>query len=98
MTTAKRRFRDSARDELCLVRVPGVCNGDPATTVLAHLNGGGMAAKHHDIHGAYACSACHSWLDGGYVRDSDRATRDLLHLQGVIRTQLRLMDKGLLVV
>lgn len=95
---ASRKIRDSARGELCLVRVPGVCNGNPDTTVLAHLNGGGMAAKHHDIHAAYACSDCHFWLDSGYVYGSDRETRDLYHLQGVVRTQLRLMEKGLLVV
>jgi len=89
------KIRLSAKDEQCLVRVPGVCNGNSATVVLAHLNGAGVGMKNPDWQAAYACSACHEFLDGGYA-DSGiwREQRDLLHLQGVIRTQERLIDKG----
>jgi len=89
------KIRLSAKDEQCLVRVPGVCNGNSATVVLAHLNGAGVGMKSPDWQAAYACSACHEFLDGGYA-DSGiwREQRDLLHLQGVIRTQERLIDKG----
>ena len=89
------KIRLSAKGEQCLVRVPGVCNGDPATVVLAHLNGGGVGTKNPDWQGAYACSSCHEFLDGGYANIGIwREQRDLLHLQGVIRTQQRLIDKG----
>lgn len=92
-------IRSSAKGQPCQVRVPGICNGDPSTTVLAHLNGGGIGAKHHDIHGAFACSDCHSWLDGGYVQErAGRGTRDLYHLQAVIRTQCILIEQGLMEV
>ena len=93
---AGNKIRESARGQPCEVRVLGVCNSDPATVVLAHLNGAGTGIKAHDIHGAYACSACHAWLDGGYVRTSDRETRDLYHLQGMVRTQLKLLALGLI--
>jgi len=66
--------------------------------VLGHLNGGGMGDKNSDIFAAYVCSSCHSWLDGGYVQTSTRDERDLLHLQGVIRTQPVFIELGFIVV
>jgi len=53
-------LRELARDKPCMVRLPGICNGDPTTTVLAHYRladtcGGGM--KPDDWQGAWACSA-----------------------------------------
>lgn len=80
------------------MRVPGVCNFNPETTVLGHLNGGGMSSKHNDMFAAYVCSDCHAWLDGGYAKTSTRAERDLLHLQGVMRTQPILVELGLVVI
>lgn len=90
------KLTKSARGEECQVRVPGVCNHNPETTVLAHLNGGGAGMKHSDIHGAYCCSDCHLWLDGGYTRYTTRQERDLTHYEGVIRTQIIMLDKGLI--
>jgi hypothetical protein len=90
------KITQSAKGEQCTVRVSGLCINDPATTVAAHLNGGGMAMKSHDIHSAYACSACHAWLDGGYVKTHTREQRDLCHLQGIVETQLKLLEKELI--
>lgn len=93
------KIRNSAKGEPCLVRVPGVCNGNSTTVVLAHLNGAGVGYKHQDHKAAYACSECHSWIDGGYVQQGySRDTRDLWHLEGVIRTQDRLIEKGFIQV
>jgi len=90
-------IRRSAKGQPCQVRVPGICNGNPETTVLAHLNGGGMGTKARDIHGAFCCSACHEWLDGGYVQTGTfRDTRDLYHLEGIVRTQRILIEQGLI--
>lgn len=89
-------LRKSARGRECQVRIPGVCNGNPETTVLAHVNGGGIGRKGADIHGAFACSACHAWLDGGYVKTHSRDERDLAHLQGMMRTQRIWLQEGLL--
>jgi hypothetical protein len=97
MKTSK--IRQSAKGEDCLVRAPGICNGNPETVVLAHINGGGIGRKNPDWQGAYACSACHEWLDGGYNNDcATRWDRDLLHLEAVIRTQAVLIEKGLITV
>lgn len=90
------KLTKSARGKGCTVRVPYVCNSNSETVVLSHLNGGGMGTKHNDIHGAYACSACHAWLDGGYTKHFNRDYRDLLHLEGVIRTQEIMLAEGLI--
>jgi hypothetical protein len=93
------KYTRSAKGQPCQVRVPGICNHDPETTVFAHLNGAGFGTKYEDIFGAYACYACHNWLDGGYASlDVSRNTRDLWHLQGVVRTQKIMIDEGIWVL
>lgn len=93
------KIRQSANGQECLVRAEGVCNGDSATVVLAHLNGAGTGAKAGDHEGAYACSACHWWLDGGYTEcGHGRDTRDLWHLQAILRTQRELIDQGFITI
>ncbi len=89
------KIRESARDEQCLIRLPGICNGDPATTVLCHFSGGGMGTKRLDIHGAYGCSECHAAVDGGKTDiPKDRLMR--WFYEGAFRTQERLIEKGLI--
>ena len=75
-----------------MIRIPGICNHDPETVVLAHLNGGGMGMKAHDLLGAWACSACHSYLDGGH-KDDPRLV-ELAHYHGVRRTIEQLAKEG----
>lgn len=62
-------FRDLAQGQDCTMNVPGVCNYNPETVVLAHSNsladGKGKGLKAHDHTGVWACYACHSWLDQG---------------------------------
>lgn len=77
-------LRKLARDRPCMVRVPGICNGDNATTVLAHyrLSGvSGMGFKAPDVCGAWCCSACHTWVDSQHG-DSVK----VWHLEGIVRT------------
>lgn len=62
-----KKLRDSARGAACLLAVPGVCNYDTETTVLAHIpshGSKGMGLKPHDCLAVAACSSCHDWLDG----------------------------------
>lgn len=89
------KLRKSARGQPCLIRIPGVCNGNPETTVLAHLGGGGMGAKRLDIHGAFACSACHDEVDRR-TRYTDASDAARWHLDGIIRTQEWWAREGLL--
>lgn len=94
------KIRASARGEQCTVRLPGVCNHNSETVVLAHyrLPGHcGTGIKPPDFMGAYACSACHD--------EADRRTRHLeadfvqtAFAEGVMRTLVRLVEKGLIKV
>jgi len=93
---AMSKIRNSARMEECQVRIPFICNGTPETTVLAHLNGGGMGKKHHDIHGAYCCSACHDAIDGRSKTSYTKDQLKLWHLEGIIRTQKILIENNLI--
>ena len=88
-------YRKEAKGRPCMIREPGICNRDDSTTVLCHLNGAGMALKSDDRHGAWGCSSCHSWVDGGYTKTGHtREHAEHAHLMGVIRTQRVLIDEG----
>lgn len=61
-------IRRAARNQDCTIQLPGICNRDPATSVLCHSNsladGKGMGIKAPDTAAAFGCSACHDVLDG----------------------------------
>lgn len=92
------KIRKSAYMQDCTVRLPGICNWNPTTTVLAHLSGGGMGAKKPDHQAAYCCSSCHDVIDGRVKSLFSKEYLELAHRQGVERTQMILFEKGLLVV
>lgn len=56
------KLRQSARDRDCTLRLD-VCNGDPATVVLAHALTGPMGGKCPDTVAFFACSTCHEVYD-----------------------------------
>lgn len=74
-------IRKSARNQDCTLCIDGVCNRDPATTVLCHSNfladGKGMGLKAPDTAAAYGCSACHDVLDGRAPRPDGFTRLDL---------------------
>lgn len=79
------------------MRLVGVCNGNPETTVLAHVrligvSGSGMKAP--DILGAWACSDCHDAIDRRAHLDLDRDFVRLAHFEGVARTVAKLHKLG----
>lgn len=65
MNTKSNKLRMSARGKDCALRIPGVCNFNHETTVLAHLPCGmkGMGMKSPDNMAVFACSSCHDRLD-----------------------------------
>lgn len=90
------KLSKAARDRECQVRIPGICNGNPETTVLAHYRMAGICGvgmKPHDLLGAWACSSCHDEIDRRTRRiDADSAA--MAHLEGVLRTQSILLKEG----
>lgn len=95
---------NSARGQTCTMRLPGICNGNPETTVWCHLNGGafgkGMGQKAHDILGFHGCFACHSYLDTGHGTRPLVSNDVLLEclLNAVCETYVRLVRAGIVVV
>ena len=86
------KLRNLARDRDCLVRVPGVCNFMPETTVLAHyrlIGISGTGLKPPDMIGAWCCSSCHLHVD----THKDAETQ-LAFAHGVFRTQYQLLKEG----
>ena len=93
-------IRDSAKGEDCQVRIIGVCNGDPTTSVWSHwpgLDGGrGMGIKALDLAGAICCDACHSVIDGRAPLPPG-ATRESVEIdwhRGHLRSLVILKQKG----
>lgn len=84
-------LRQLAKGQPCQIRVPGVCNFDPDTTVLCHLRMAGitgMGMKASDILGAWGCAACHRYVDT-HGMDGRTAL-----LEGMARTQAMLIANG----
>lgn len=59
------KLRASAKGQPCTFQIPGICNHDPATTVLCHLPSEvkGMATKSDDFFAVFGCMNCHEVLD-----------------------------------
>lgn len=91
------KIRESARGQYCQGRIPGYCNSNAETVVLAHRNGGGIALKNPDWQGAYLCSGCHSFVDGGWTR-SHYTKEDMLVMfyEAIFRTQEILVKEKLI--
>ncbi len=91
-----KKLRDSARGQECTLRIPGVCNFNPETTVLAHLACGqkGMGLKSPDKMAVFACSCCHDLLDGRRQGELDQ--RDVIRALG--ETQAIWISQGLMTI
>lgn len=98
MSKVRTRLRQSARNQDCTVRWPGVCNHDPATTVLAHLPAGKMGGKAPDTCAVYACHACHDLMDrrGNDWRDVDRLQLAAALLRALVETHEAMEREGVL--
>lgn len=83
-----------------MIRLPGICNFDDSTTVLAHIRligVSGMGLKAPDLLASYSCSACHDVCDSR--RLSANLSRDqvqLAHYQGMARTIAYWLKEGLI--
>lgn len=89
-SAARTDLRKFARGQDCQVRIYGVCNYNPETTVLAHLRVGGVAGMGQkpptDLIGVHACSACHDAIDQRRKTDLSRLQLEAHMLHGLVRT------------
>ena len=80
-----------------MIRIPDVCCGDPATTVLCHyrlVGVSGMGMKSPDLVAAWGCVNCHDACDRRRYTDLDFDYVRLLHLEGMVRTIAKLIEEG----
>ncbi|MDA5482163.1 DUF1364 domain-containing protein [Yersinia intermedia] len=90
-------LRKEARGRECQIRIPGVCNGNDETSVLAHYRMSGTCGtgiKPDDLQAAIGCSDCHDAIDGRKKSDYTRDELRLLHAEGVFRTQAIWKNEG----
>lgn len=96
---SQNRITKAARGRDCLVRIPGVCNGNHETTVLAHYRmagTNGMGCKPNDLQGAWACSSCHDLIDGRtHHPDYNQFDTQHMHMEGCFRTIDALVREGI---
>jgi len=81
-----------------MVRLIGICNHNPETTVLAHIRMPGISGigmKADDLLGAWACRSCHDAIDRRSHTDLDRDYVRLAHLEGIARTITILRKEGI---
>ena len=94
-------LRKYAQGQNCMIRLAGVCNHDPATTVLAHLNMIGISGrglKAPDFLGSWACSNCHQAHTTLEFNGAQFAREfiQLAFLEGMARTQYELIKRGII--
>lgn len=91
------KIRRYARGQNCTVRIPGYCNFNPETTILAHRNGYGVGGKNPDYQAALCCSSCHDVLDGRWLApEFDLNELAVMFADGVWETQELLRKAGLI--
>lgn len=92
-----KKLRESAMRQMCTVRT-SKCNGDPETTVLAHLpdESHGISRKADDFSACFACSACHDWLDGRIqIEGYSDYDRERMMRRAMVRTWRYWFETGL---
>ena len=97
-----KHIRNAAQGEQCTLGIIGVCNGNPETTVLAHLpdESHGMGRKSDDISAAFCCGACHDVLDGRvpWPDRFEESYREWYQRRAMVRTWRRLVELGVVTI
>lgn len=99
-------IREAAAGEECTMHVAGVCNYRHDTTALAHarwVGNCGAGMKPTDLQAFFACSECNRWTDSPSTsetadREQYESDRNWYAIRAIVRTQHRLIDKGIITV
>ena len=92
-------LRKLAKGRDCMLRLPGICNSNPETTVLAHIRRGfhGMGIKPVDFCAVWACSDCHDVYDGRVqVEGWSRQELDANALRALCQQLAKYVEMGVL--
>ncbi|RZK07194.1 MAG: DUF1364 domain-containing protein [Pantoea sp.] len=85
----KKNLRKATRGRECTIRIPGVCNFNPESSVLTHYRLGGLCGtgiKPSDLVAAIGCDCCHAAVDGRLRTEFTHEELRLMHAEGVLRT------------
>ncbi len=97
----KNKYTQSARGQDCTLRF-NECNGDPETTVFAHIwrpGHGRMGGKtKNKISGCFACAVCHDIQERRIYRDYEPDFIRLRAYEAMMETQDKMIDDGVLVL
>lgn len=98
MKIVSKHIRNAAKGEQCSLQIVGVCNSNPATTILAHLpdETHGMAKKSDDLSAAFCCSACHDVIDRRRFNEHFEQEAEFYLWRANKRTWRRLFELGIL--
>ena len=91
-------LRKLAKGQECMLRLPGICNGNPETTVLAHIRRGfyGMGIKPVDWAGVWCCSSCHDAYDRRSQAGTQRSDLDAEMLRALCQQLAKYVEMGVL--
>lgn len=95
-----RKLRESAYQQPCTLRLPGVCADNRETTVLAHAPEGnkGTALKPSDLWAAFSCYACHDVADGRAPSHLPHSEIDRVWLRAIAETQEYWVREGYITI
>ena len=91
------KIRKFARGRDCTIRLPGFCNRDSDTTVMAHppIANGGMGSKASDLECAICCWGCHMAIDQHIAKRIDVFE---CWIRGSAETRAQLVEAGIVEV
>jgi hypothetical protein len=100
MRISSRKYLAAAKGQPCSLRIVGVCNGDPETTVPAHIldRHAGRGIKASDISVADACSSCHAKFDGQAGEPLSHEDWLFYALRGLQETLENRIERGIIFV
>ena len=94
------KITKAAEGRPCTMRLPGHCNGNPQTSVWAHINsirwGAGRGKKSPDLCGLICCSDCHSILDRRVKTTLDRDFVKMAAYEGHLESLMILWEEGII--
>lgn len=100
MPVRSRKIMESAKGEVCQLRLSGICNSDTSTTVFAHAPSQfkAMSLKGNDFWGMYACSNCHDVIDGRVASTCTNKYLELSCYSAIEMTIFKLIKKGIITI
>ena len=90
-----------AKGRDCTVRIPGICNDNPETSVMSHVPNGlrfgkGLGKKPSDLLVAIICYECHRHVDGQTLSEYSKEYLEVSWWRGHGETLLLLEQEGII--